>query len=204
MDSRTDGDFGGRSSGDAVEPTPPSPKPDYVLPPQRLDGPIQLVDADPRWSSQFEILRDVIHRVLGRRVLALEHVGSTSVPGLLAKPILDISLVVSDPASEQDYVPMLATVGYVLHLREPDWFEHRLLRHRDPAANVHVFGPHSVEVERMICFRDLLRTHAELRQEYASAKRELAAHYWDYVQDYANAKSQIVERILAEAQAPRA
>jgi GrpB-like predicted nucleotidyltransferase (UPF0157 family) len=67
-----------------------------------------------------------------------------------------------------------------------------------------VFGPHSVEVERMIFFRDLLRTHAELRQEYASAKRELAAHYWDYVQDYANAKSQIVERILAEAQEPRA
>ena len=137
-------------------------------------------------------------------MLALEHVGSTSVPGLLAKPILDISLVVSDPAREQDYVPMLATVGYVLHLREADWYEHRLLRHRDPAANVHVFGPHCAEVERMIRFRDLLRTHAELRQAYASTKRELGARRWEYVQDYANAKSQIVEGILTEAEAPRA
>ena len=204
MEGGTDGDSGGLRSRHAIEPAPPSPKPDYVLPPQRLDGPIQLVDADPRWSSQFEVLRDEIRQALGGRVLALDHVGSTSVPGLLAKPILDISLVVGNPASEQDYVPMLAKVGYVLHLREPDWFEHRLLRHRDPAANIHVFGPHCVEVERMIRFRDLLRTHAELRQAYASTKRELGARQWEYVQDYANAKSQIVEGILTEADAPRA
>jgi GrpB-like predicted nucleotidyltransferase (UPF0157 family) len=102
-------------------------------------------------------------------------VGSTSIPGLLAKPILDITLVVSDPAREQDYVHMLATVGYVLHIREADWYEHRLLKHRDPAAHDHVFGPHCVEVERMIRFRDLLRTHAQLRQAYARTKRELGS-----------------------------
>lgn len=188
MEVGGDGDSGGTRSRHAVELTPPSSKPDYVLPPQRLDGPVQLVDADSRWSSQFEVLRDEIGQALGRRVLALHHVGSTSVPGLLAKPILDICLVVGNPASEQDYVPILARVGYVLHLREPDWFGHRLLRHRDPAANVHVFAPGSVEVERMIRFRDLLRTHAELRQEYASAKRSLAARHWEFVQDYANAR----------------
>ncbi len=199
---------GGRSDGkrpdDAVDPTPSSIGPDYVVLPQRLDGPIQLVDPDPRWSSQFEVLREEIRRALGGCVLGLEHVGSTSIPGLLAKPILDISLVVRDPVSEQDYVPMLETVGYVLHIREPDWFEHRLLKHRDPAANLHVFGPRCIEVERMIIFRDLLRTRAELREEYASTKRELGTRQWAYVQDYANAKSQIVDRILAEAEAPRA
>lgn len=203
VDVRTGGDSGAEDRGHAVGPAAPAPTVDFVEPRTRLDGPVRLVAADPSWPAQFEVLRDDIRRVLGRGALHVEHVGSTSVPGLLAKPILDIALVVSDPTSEQDYVPMLVSIGYVLHLREPDWFEHRLLRHRDPAANLHVFGPHCVEVERMIRFRDLLRAREDLRQDYGDTKRELAARHWDYVQDYADAKSHVVERILSEPQAGR-
>ena len=182
-----------------MEPTPPSGGPEYVVPRQRLDRPIILADADPRWPHQFELLRDAIRQALGAAALAVEHVGSTSVPGLLAKPILDICLVVQDPRDEHAYVPMLATTGYGLQLREPDWYEHRMLWHDDPASHLHVFGADCPEVERMIRFRDHLRTHPESRDEYARTKRELAARRWAYGQDYADAKSHIVESILAEA-----
>jgi len=181
-----------------MEPTPPSTGPDYVVPRQRLDRPITLVDADPRWPQQFELLRDDIRRALGVSALAVEHVGSTSVPGLLAKPILDICLVVHDPPVESTYVPQLRTIGYVLQIREPDWYEHRMLWHDDPASHLHVFGADCVEVERMIRFRDHLRSHPESREKYARTKQQLASRSWAYGQDYADAKSQIIEGILAE------
>jgi GrpB-like predicted nucleotidyltransferase (UPF0157 family) len=182
-----------------MEPTLPSTGPEYVVPRQRLDRPIKLVDADPRWARQFELLREDIRRALGDSALAVEHVGSTSVPGLLAKPILDICLVVAEPVDERTYVPMLRTIGYVLQLREPGWYEHRMLWRDDPASHLHVFGANCVEVERMIHFRDHLRSHPESREEYARAKQELASRRWAYGQDYADAKSQIIESILAEA-----
>ena len=182
-----------------MEPTPPSTGPEYVVPRQRLDRPITLVDADPRWPQQFELLRDDIRRALGDSALAVEHVGSTSVPGLLAKPILDICLVVHDPPDESTYVPKLRTIGYVLQIREPDWYEHRMLWHDDPASHLHVFGADCVEVKRMIGFRDHLRSHPESREEYARTKQELASRRWAYGQDYADAKSQVIESILAEA-----
>jgi GrpB-like predicted nucleotidyltransferase (UPF0157 family) len=145
---------------------------------QRLDRPIKLVDADPRWPRQFELLGDDIRRALGDSALAVEHVGSTSVPGLLAKPILDICLVVEEPAVEGTYVPMLRTIGYVLELREPAWYEHRMLWHDHPASHLHVFGAHCVEVERMIHLRDHLRSHPESREDYARTKQELASRRW--------------------------
>ena len=182
-----------------MEPTQPSPGPEYVVPRQRLDRPIMLADADPRWPRQFELLRDDIRRALGDSALAVEHVGSTSVPGLLAKPILDICLVVQEPSHEQTYVPMLSALGYELRIREPDWYEHRMLWHDDPASHLHVFGPGCVEVERMIQFRDRLRSDPESREKYARTKRELASRRWAYGQDYADAKSEIVESILTDS-----
>ena len=119
-----------------MEPTLPSTGPEYVVPRQRLDRPITLVGADPRWPRQFELLRDDIRQALGDSALAVAHVGSTSVPGLLAKPILDVCLVVQDPRDERTYVPMLRTIGYVLQIREPDWYEHRMLWHDDPASHL--------------------------------------------------------------------
>ena len=126
----------------------------------------------------------------------MEHVGSTSIPGLISKPVLDICLVVEDPSIETSFVPALESAGFLLTLREPDWHQHRLLK-GDPAVNLHVFGPNRVEVDRLIRFRDLLRTHSDLRDEYARVKEELGARHWAYMQDCADAKSPIVERILA-------
>src|SRR6266545_1198006 len=134
-----------------------------------------------------------------RRALEIEHAGSTSVPGLAAKPVIDIVLVVRDSADEAAYVPQLEAAGYVLRIREPDWFEHRLLKGPDTNVNIHVFSPGCAEVERMLLFRDWLRRNEADHDLYERAKRELAQKQWNYVQDYADAKSAVVEEILARA-----
>jgi GrpB-like predicted nucleotidyltransferase (UPF0157 family) len=167
----------------------------------RHDAPIELAEYDSGWPGSFEALATSIREALGRSVVQLEHAGSTSVPGITAKPIIDMGLVVPDSTDENEYVPALEAIGYVLRIREPDWFEHRLLRFADPAANLHVFSEGCSEVERMLTFRDYLRANAEERDHYEAAKRDLARHTWAYVQDYADAKSEVVEGILERAQA---
>jgi GrpB-like predicted nucleotidyltransferase (UPF0157 family) len=121
------------------------------------------------------------------------------VPGLAAKPLIDINLVVADTTDEAAYVPPLEAIGYVLRVREPDWFEHRMLRGFDPPVNLHVFPHACEEVDRMLVLRDWLRTHEDDRDLYARMKRELAAKEWKYVQNYADAKSEVVGEILARA-----
>ena len=168
-----------------------------VGPLEFLDGPVSLHESDPRWPEQFAREEQRIRDGLGEGVLRLEHVGSTSVPGLIAKPRIDILLVVADPADEARYVPALEAAGYTLRIREPDWYEHRLLRRADMELNLHVLGPGSPEIERMLRFRDRLRIDAADRERYAAAKRELAARHWRHMQDYADAKSNVIEGILA-------
>ena len=133
------------------------------------------------------------------RALLVEHAGSTSVPHLAAKPIIDIVLAVPDSPDEDDYVPALEAAGYRLRIREPDWFEHRLLKKADPSANLHVFSAGCEEIDRMLAFRDQLRTNEADRELYERTKRELAARKWAYVQDYADAKTEVVEEIVARA-----
>jgi len=171
---------------------------------RRVDGPVDLAEYDPAWPGLFEREASRIRSLLGERVLLLEHVGSTSVPGLAAKPIIDILLGVADPADEAGYAPKLEAAGYVLRIREPDWHEHRLLKGPDTDVNLHVFAADSPEVERMLAFRDRLRTHEDDRDRYLRTKRELAARHWVYVQDYADAKGALVEAIVAQALADRA
>lgn len=96
------------------------------------NAPITLVEYDSSWPELFEQESNRIHSVLGSKALQIEHVGSTSIPGLCAKPIIDILLVVKDSADESSYIPALAAAGYVLQIREPDWFEHRLFKDRIP------------------------------------------------------------------------
>ena len=132
----------------------------------------------------------------------MEHVGSTSVPGLAAKPIIDISLAVADSADEQAYVPALEAAGYFLRIREPDWFEHRGFGRRDARVNLHVFSAGCAEIDRMLRFRDRLRRDDADRELYERTKRELAQRQWKYVQNYADAKSAVVEAILARAGDP--
>jgi GrpB-like predicted nucleotidyltransferase (UPF0157 family) len=125
------------------------------------------------------------------------------VPGLPAKPIIDVALEVPDSADEPAYVPEMEAAGYVLRIREPDWFEHRVFKGPDTNVNLHVFSAGCEEVDRMVLFRDRLRGNAAERELYASAKRELAARDWKYVQQYADAKTAVVEEIMARARPAR-
>jgi GrpB-like predicted nucleotidyltransferase (UPF0157 family) len=165
----------------------------------RHDGPIVLVDYDDAWPVRFEREAQLIRDALGERALVVEHAGSTSIPGLAAKPIIDIVLAVPDSSSEDDYVPALEAEGYELRIREPDWYEHRVLKRREPSVNLHVFSAGCVEIDRMLAFRDHLRANEADRELYEQTKRELGARHWEYVQDYADAKSEVVEAIIARA-----
>jgi GrpB-like predicted nucleotidyltransferase (UPF0157 family) len=165
----------------------------------RHDGPIVLQDYDAAWPARFEREAKRIRAALGVRALLVEHVGSTSVPGLAAKPIVDIVLAVNDSSNEDAYVPALEAERYTLRIREPDWYEHRVLKKTDPNVNLHVFSADCVEIDRMLAFRDHLRADDADRELYERTKRELAAREWAYVQDYADAKTEVVEDILARA-----
>ena len=162
-------------------------------------GRIALIPYDPEWPRRFERQAARVRTALGSGALRIEHVGSTSVPGLSAKPFIDIVLEVANSADEAAYVPNLEAAGYVLRIREPKWHEHRLFTSPHEEIKLHVFGRDCPEIRRMIEFRNRLRDHAADRELYARTKRELAQRRWRYVQDYADAKSEVVEAILARA-----
>ena len=161
---------------------------------------ITLLEYDPQWPLLFQKESEKIRAALPSQQVRIEHVGSTSIPGLCAKPIIDILMIVQDASDENSYVPPLTSIGYLLRIREPDWYEHRMLKGQDPTVNLHVFSQGCEEAERMLLFRDWLRTHPEDRDRYADTKRQLARRKWKYVQDYANAKSEVVQDILLRAQ----
>ena len=164
--------------------------------PTRVDGQVSLAEADPTWPQAFADEAARVRAALGEQVLLLEHVGSTSIPGLAAKPVIDMVLAVADSAHEEAYVPPMEAAGYVLRIREPDWHEHRLFKGPDREINLHVFTEGASEIARMLRFRDTLRSDPEARASYESTKRELAARTWTYVQHYADAKSDVIDRIL--------
>lgn len=134
---------------------------------QPLQCRIELSEYDPAWPRLYAPEAARLRAVLGERVVRLEHTGSTSVPGLSAKPIVDMVLEVPDSSDEPAYVPDLEHAGYVLRIREPDWFEHRLLKGSDTNINLHVFSAGCEETERMVAFRDWLRRHEDDRKLYA-------------------------------------
>jgi GrpB-like predicted nucleotidyltransferase (UPF0157 family) len=165
----------------------------------QLSGKVVLVDYDPAWPGLFVRESERIKSVLGRNALAIEHVGSTSVSGLAAKPVIDILLVVANSADETSYAPTFEKTGYVLGIREPEWHEHRMFKGPDTNINLHVFSQGDVEIERMLIFRDWLRENSIDRDFYLATKQELAQQNWKYVQNYADAKSKVVESIIARA-----
>jgi GrpB-like predicted nucleotidyltransferase (UPF0157 family) len=164
-----------------------------------LPGTISIENYDPHWPELFRREADRILTALGDRALRIEHTGSTSVPGLVAKPIIDILLVVADSADEVNYAPELEAAGYVLRFREPDWYEHRLFRGPDTEINLHILSEGCPEIDRILVFRDRLRTNAADRELYARTKLALAREQWDDVQNYADAKTTVIEEILARA-----
>ncbi len=136
---------------------------------------IRIVDYDPLWPHSFQREAARIRAALGDRALRIEHTGSTSVPGLAAKPVIDILLVVVDSASESEYAPALEGSGYRLHIREPGWHEHRMFK-----------GPDT-------------RISESDRELYERTKRELALKHWKNTQSYADAKTQVIESIMTRA-----
>ena len=168
------------------------------------DAPINLADYDATWPTLFRREAQRVRDALGDGVVRIEHVGSTSVPGLAAKPLIDILLVVQDSSNEPMYLPALERQGYFLRIREPDWYQHRVLKGPDTNINLHVFSTGCVEIDRMLAFRDWLRTHVDDRLLYDRTKRELAARTWKHVQNYADAKTSVVQEILGRTSSPPA
>ena len=166
-----------------------------------LAAPILVADYDPAWPSWFEREALRVRGILGNRVKLLEHAGSTSVIDLPAKPIIDMVLAVPDSSDEASYVPDMERARYVLCIREPHWFEHRVFKGPDTNINLHVFSVGCPEIEQMLVFRDWLRTHPTDRHLYAATKRALAQQQWKFVQHYADAKTEVVRTILARARA---
>jgi len=162
---------------------------------------IHIADYDPDWPRRFEEEALKIRSALGDRALRIEHVGSTAIPDLPAKPIIDIVLLVADSAVEPDYAPALENAGYHLRIREPAWFEHRMFKGPQDSVNLHVFSNGCREVDRMLQFRDWLRSQAADRDLYVRTKRALARQAWNCTQDYADAKTAVVQEILALAEA---
>lgn len=166
---------------------------------QPLSAKILIVDYDPMWPETYRREAGKIREVLGDRVLQIEHTGSTSVAGLAAKPVIDMLLVVADSAAEDAYLPALERIGYTLRIREPNWHEHRMFNAGHAEINLHVFSSGCPEISRILGFRDWLRGHPGDRDLYARTKRTLAGKEWKYVQNYADAKTAVVDEIMARA-----
>ena len=162
---------------------------------------IHLSEYSPSWSLRFSEIKKQIHAALESSALLIEHIGSTSVPGLSAKPIIDVLLAVHDSSVEDSYLPQLEESGFVLRIREPNWYEHRLFKTPESDSNIHVFSEGCKEIERLLTFRDWLRKNESDRNLYLRTKKKLAAQVWKYTQNYADAKTEVVEEILSRASA---
>ncbi|MFG3577618.1 GrpB family protein [Micromonospora chersina] len=164
--------------------------------PANVTSPITVDAYNPEWPAMFAEEEAVIRAALGAKALAVEHVGSTAVPGLAAKNRLDIDLIVADPAEEDAYVPPLEAAGYLLRTRDPDWYEHRCPWTHDHGVNLHVFGPDCDEYLRHLILRDWLRTHPEDRDRYAAVKHRVAQEHPMDMALYVQGKSAIIIDIL--------
>lgn len=168
---------------------------------EHVPEPVEVVPPDPGWPAAYDAVRARIVAALGERALQVQHVGSTAVPGLHAKAVIDVDLTVADSAREEDWLPDLEAAGFVLRVREPEWEEHRLVRLEEPLANVHVWSPGAQEPQRHAMFRDWLREHADDRATYADLKCALGGQGFTDAMLYNNAKGGLVydiyERIFA-------
>lgn len=168
---------------------------------------IAIVEPNPAWSQQFSDAKARIDSVLGTTALSINHVGSTSVPGLPAKNVIDIDLVVKDVEDEESYIEPLQSLDFRFLFREPDWHQHRFLidegdRPGSYPINLHVFGPDCSEVERHRIFRDWLVKQPEDLQLYAKVKRECAVATetaGESLQQYTLRKEKVIREILDRA-----
>ena len=163
---------------------------------------MEIVEPNPTWPQTFAMLKALIVDALGPTALVVEHTGSTSVPGLPAKDVIDIDLTVPDPTDEVAYVAPLEAAGFHFLLREPAWHQHRFFCRYEPAANLHVFGPDAVEPVRHRIFRDWLLSHPDDKELYAETKREAmteSSQSGENMMQYTERKNAVVRGILQKA-----
>jgi GrpB-like predicted nucleotidyltransferase (UPF0157 family) len=161
---------------------------------------IALHDYDPAWVERYAEHRGRILAALANADVDIEHIGSTSVPGLAAKPIIDIVVAVDDITAEEDYLDALLAAGYELRVREPG---HRLVRTPERDVHVHIYERGAPAVDEYLLLRDRLRSDADDRALYESTKRALLLGRWDDMNDYADAKTDVILAIKARARAAR-
>jgi GrpB-like predicted nucleotidyltransferase (UPF0157 family) len=159
---------------------------------------IRVVAHDPAWVVRFAAEKRRIEAALGAVAQRVDHVGSTAVPGLVAKPIIDIDLSVPDVENEDAYLPPLLAAGYVLRVREPG---HRLVRTPERDVHVHICEVGSEWERSHLLFRDQLRRNAEDREAYGRLKLDLAQRDWPDMNAYADAKGPLITEITDRAQA---
>lgn len=156
---------------------------------------VAVVAYDPSWPEIYSALESKIKNKLGSNLLKIDHVGSTAVPGLAAKPVIDIDVTVADAADEEIYLLALENLGYRLIVREPRFHGHRLFHHENPRVNLHVFTQKTPETARHLLFRDWLRQSEKDCKLYADAKFEAIKGCSFDIQKYHENKSKVVHDI---------
>jgi GrpB-like predicted nucleotidyltransferase (UPF0157 family) len=159
-----------------------------------------LADYDPKWPEAYAEEERRIRTSLGAAALQVEHIGSTSVPGLAAKPIIDVLVTVEDITAEEDYLDQLLDAGYELRVREPG---HRMVRTPARDVHVHVMEAGDETADDYLLFRDRLRADPEDRELYERTKRALVGQDWADMNAYADAKTGVVAEIKDRARHSR-
>ena len=173
--------------------------PELELLGEATNEPVYVVDADPGWPARFEALRARLEARLGPS-FRIDHVGSTAVAGLAAKPIIDIQVSVPDLADEHAYRTAIESIGVVLRAREPG---HRFFRtppETERRLHVHVCESGGDWERRHLLFRDYLRAHPERAAEYERLKRRRAEELRDDRIAYTDAKDDFVAETLTRAE----
>ena len=176
---------------------PPGPVTGVTILGERDGSSVRIVDYDPGWPVRFDAERDRIVSALGSVARRVEHIGSTSVPGLAAKPVVDVMVTVDDPDDDLAFVPALIGAGYPLRVIEPG---HRMFRTPARDVHVHLWRAGSDDERRHLLFRDWLRENADDRGHYESVKRDLASRRWVDSNHYADAKTEVVTEITGRAE----
>ena len=174
---------------------------DEVLIGGRESVSIVVADYDEKWPDRYGLVRERVRTALGPAALRVEHIGSTAIPGLAAKPIIDVLVTVRNVEDEAAFVPLLEREGFVLRVREPG---HRMVRTPARDVHVHLYEPDHEAVSAYLDLRDWLRVDADDRALYERTKRRLATRTWTDMNEYADAKTDVILAILGRARAWRA
>jgi GrpB-like predicted nucleotidyltransferase (UPF0157 family) len=158
---------------------------------------IQIAPYDPAWPQCFETERQKIKAALGPGAIRIDHVGSTAVPGLSAKPIIDIQVSIENSDDESTYLPQLEKQGYVLRVREKG---RRMFRTPKLDVHIHVCRTGSDWERRHLLFRDWLKHDKADREAYQKLKEGLVKRVWETMNHYADAKSDLIQEITRHAE----